>query len=169
MCQLLGPHFSRWLVIQQLLTCCCKPQGTTEDRTGRNDSKGKGVPDPAKGQEGHRWGLTLRRGESQACRVDGVEAALLLHEDSADTVHLCAGRHPRNNPGVWLYRLPFQRRLRLRGAAGRGAGRSRKRGGLQRRWGLRSASPPTQGACKLSPLPPSDSEDSVWPPCFLST
>lgn len=62
MCQLLGPHFSRWLVIQQLLTCCCKPQGTTEDRTGRNDSKGKGVPDPAKGQEGRRWGLTLRRG-----------------------------------------------------------------------------------------------------------
>lgn len=122
------------MVIQQLFTCCCKPQRTTEDRR-RNDSKGKGIPDPAKGQEGCRWSLTLRRGQSQACRVDGVgvEAALLLHEDSGDTVPLKC----REAPSEQSWRVALSPSISEETEAQRGcrrrAGRSRKRGGVQRR------------------------------------
>lgn len=88
-CQLLGPRFSRWLAIQQLFACCCKPQRAPEGRTARNDPQGWDAPDPGKtrGKGAGRVSLEPhpRRGGSRrpVWGPGGVEAVLLLYGEKA--------------------------------------------------------------------------------------
>lgn len=94
-CQLLGPRFSRWLAIQQLFACCCKPQRAGPrgmiPRDGTLPTLGRRG---AKGREGCRWSLT--RGGEGVAGLCGDRAGWRLRCFSM-------GRKPMSPspPGVW--------------------------------------------------------------------